>query len=209
MIKNLLFDLGGVVMDIRRENCVEAFRKLGMADPDRYLGDYSQSGPFAGIENGSLSVEQFHDAIRSIMGRPDLPAELIDHAFEQFLIGIPRRRLEALRSLHSRFHLYVLSNTNPIMWNGFISKEFTQEGHDVNHYFDGIVRSYKAGCMKPDPRIFTFTAAHLGIKPEETLFLDDSQRNLDAAATLGYHILLVPPGSEFIDLLKQYPGLDL
>ncbi|MCM1483763.1 MAG: HAD family phosphatase [Muribaculaceae bacterium] len=204
MIKNLLFDLGGVIMNIRRENCAEAFRQLGMADPDKFLGEYAQAGAFAGIENGSLSIEEFHDEIRRIIGRPDLTAGQIDTAFGKFLLGIPRHRLEELRELRKHYKVYMLSNTNPIMWRDGIAEAFRQEGHDVNYYFDGIVRSYEAHSMKPDEAIFRYTVDKLGITPEETLFIDDSQKNLDAAAALGFHTLLAAPGSEFYTLIKNY-----
>lgn len=202
MIKNLLFDLGGVIMDIRRENCVEAMEAIGMTDANEYLGEYVQKGPFANIENGEWDEAMFRNGIRSIIGS-DVSDEDIDAAFNAFLIGIPLHRLKELESLHSQFKIYLLSNTNPIMWNSKIAQQFGKDGHDVNHYFDGEVRSYKAGCMKPDKKIFDIVVEKFGIKPEETLFLDDSQRNLDAAAKLGFNTLLVKPGSEFHALLRQ------
>lgn len=203
MIKNLLFDLGGVIMDIRRRNCVEAFEKLGMTDADTLLGEYSQAGVFAGIEDGSLSPAEFYDEIRRIIGRRVSDLE-IDTAFQKFLIGIPPRRLEALEELHRRFNIYLLSNTNPIMWVGEISRNFRQAGKDVDYYFDGICRSYEVGAMKPDSRIFRWVIDRFGLLPEQTLFLDDSQSNLDAAAAFGFNTLLVAPGCEFAELLSNY-----
>lgn len=206
-IRNLLFDLGGVIMDIKRENCVKAFERLGMKDADSYLGEYSQNGPFACIEDGSCTIDEFHESIRHIIGTPVTDAE-IDQAFGCFLTGIPRHRLDELERLHRRYRIYMLSNTNPIMWADGIDRNFRQCGKDVNHYFDGIVRSYKAGAMKPDPRIFATVIDTLHIDPAETLFLDDSQRNLDAAAALGFQTQLVAPGSEFYNLLTQHPGIE-
>lgn len=202
MIKNLLFDLGGVIMDIRRKNCVKAFEELGMSDADTLLGEYSQAGVFAGIENGSLSPAEFHDEIRRIIGR-QVSDDEIDTAFQKFLIGIPRRRLVSLEDLHRQFNIYLLSNTNPIMWAGEISRNFRQEGKDVDYYFDGICRSYEVGAMKPDRRIFQWVIDHFGIRPEETVFFDDSQTNIDAAETMGFHGILVTPGAEFSELLKK------
>lgn len=201
MIKNLLFDLGGVIMEIRRENCVRAFEKLGMVEADSLLGEYSQSGVFAGIENGSLTPAEFHRQIRDIIGR-DVTDEQIDEAFQKFLIGIPEHRLDELEELHKKYKIYMLSNTNPIMWAGEITRNFCKRGRDVNYYFDGIVRSYEAKAMKPDPTIFQFVIDRLGIDPTETLFFDDSQRNLDAAAEFGFKTALVRPGDEFMDLIK-------
>lgn len=209
MIKNLMFDLGGVIMDIRRQNCVDAFKSLGMTDPDEFLGEYSQSGPFASIENGESTPAQFRDDVRRIIGNDGLTDSQIDEAFGKFLVGIPLHRLEELRRLKEHFNLYLLSNTNPIMWADGIARNFAQEGHDVNYYFKDKVRSYKAGVMKPDPEIFRCTERKFGIKPDETIFLDDSKKNCEAAEALGFHAIWVRPGTEFYQLLKEYPGLEL
>lgn len=202
MIKNLLFDLGGVIMDIRRQNCEAAFRELGMAHPEDFLGDYCQSGVFKGIEDGSASEEEFHKEIRDIIGKPVTDRE-IDTAFGKFLIGIPEHRLAELECLHHKYGIYMISNTNPIMWKNGIAENFHKAGHDVNYYFDGIVKSYESRSMKPDPKIFEDVISKFGIKPEETLFLDDSERNLEAARRFGFQTLLVAPGQEFYTLLNK------
>lgn len=202
MIKNLLFDLGGVIMDIRKENCVAAFDALGLRNATSYFGEYSQQGPFMALERGDISPAEFHAELR-----PDLPAgtsdEAIDHAFMQFLIGIPRHRLEELRKLREKYKIYLLSNTNPIMWHDKIAAEFRQEGLTINDYFDGIVTSYEARALKPDAAIFRYAEEKLDIKPSETIFFDDSKQNTDAAAALGFETRTVLPGSEFIDLIPQ------
>lgn len=203
MIKNLLFDLGGVVMNIRRENCVRAFEALGMADADNLLGEYEQAGVFAGVENGSLSAADFRDEIRRIIGR-DIADDEIDAAFCKFLTGIPEDRLKALEDLHGRFGMYVVSNTNPIMWNSEIARQFSKLGHDINYYFDGTVTSFEARAMKPDVRIFEKVVADFGIKPDETLFFDDSRANCEAAEKLGFKTVHVAPGTEFMDFIKDY-----
>ncbi len=204
MIRNILFDLGGVVMDIRRSDCIEAFRKLGMAHPEDFLGEYVQSGPFMGIENGSVTPDEFRAEMRKYL-KPDVTDEEINKAFEAFLIGIPEKRLDALRQLRGRgYKICMLSNTNPIMWDGKISEEFRKQGESgPEAYFDSIVRSYKCKVMKPAPEIFRIASRECEIIPEETLFIDDSQTNLDAAAKEGFQTLLVKPGQEFMTLLEE------
>lgn len=201
MIKNLLFDLGGVIMDIRRLNCVASFERLGMKDADSFLGEYSQKGPFLQLEEGLINEAQFRDAVREYIDG-EVTDEQIDKAFCDFLVGIPTYRLEQLRQLKKQYGIYMLSNTNPIMWHSRIAEEFRQEGMEREDYFDGIVTSFEARSIKPDAKIFHTVVEKLGIKPEETLFLDDSQKNLDAASALGFHTLLVAPGSEFFDLIN-------
>lgn len=202
MIKNLLFDLGGVIMDIKRADCVKAFEAIGMADADSYLGEYVQAGFFAGVENGSLTAPQFRDAVRGVLTHPATDAE-IDHAFGCFLKGIPVHRLRELEALAKHYNVYLLSNTNPIMWSQGIARAFAADGHNINHYFKGIVTSFEARVMKPDPAIFGYAERTLGIRPDETLFIDDSQANLDAASHLGFHTLLAAPGTEFYTELQH------
>lgn len=202
MIKNLLFDLGGVIMDIRRLNCVASFERLGMKNADSFLGEYSQKGPFLQLEEGAISEEEFRTAVRALIDG-EVSDEQIDSAFCDFLVGIPKYRLEQLRQLKKSYNIYMLSNTNSIMWRSRIAEDFRQEGLEREDYFDGIVTSFEAQSIKPDAKIFHTVVEKLGINPDETLFLDDSQKNLDAAAQLGFHTLLVTPGSEFFELLKS------
>ena len=201
-IKNLLFDLGGVIMDIRKADCVEAFTRLGLKDAASYFGEYSQTGIFMQLERGDLTTDEFHAALRPNLP-PDTTDGQIDRAFCRFLTGIPVHRLRELEELRKRYKVYLLSNTNPIMWNADIESEFRKDGHNREYYFDGMVTSFRANALKPEEKIFTYAERHLGIKPGETLFFDDSQTNLDAAARLGFQTALVAPGTEFADILKQ------
>ncbi len=202
MIKNLLFDLGGVIMNIRRQNAVDALVKIGMTDADDFLGDYAQQGPFLKLEEGAISEKHFREEIRKLISNP-VTDEQIDNAFCQFLLGIPKYRLDALELLHKKYKIYMLSNTNPIMWNSVIAEEFKKAGHCMEYYFDGIVTSFEAKCVKPDEKIFKTVVDNFGIKPEETIFFDDSQININAAAKLGFGVAYVAPGSEFMDLIES------
>lgn len=200
MIKNLLFDLGGVIMDIEKERCVAAFEELGLRDARSYFGDFSQQGPFMRLEQGTISPDEFHAALRT--GLPEgVSDEAIDRAFCKFLTGIPAHRLDELRRLRRSYRVYMLSNTNPIMWKSKIRDDFGQQGLTREDYFDGIVTSFEAKALKPDRAIFDYACRKLGIRPEETLFIDDSQANLDAAAALGFRTALAAPHTEFIQVI--------
>lgn len=206
MIRNLLFDLGGVITDIRRQDCERAFRALGFADIGDYLGDYGQKGPFMAVEDGSITPAQFRREIRALIPGGNATDSQIDQAFSAFITGIPRRRLEELEALRSRYRLYVVSNTNPIMWDGIIARLFAQRpGKRREDYFDGMVTSFEAGCAKPDPGIFRLVERKFGILPDETLFYDDSEANCRAAEALGFHSCHVAPGTEFYQHLPAMP----
>lgn len=196
MIKNLLFDLGGVIIDLRRQDCIKAFERLGMSEAANMLGEYSQAGVFGDLESGRIDADQFHAEIRS-----KIPGEVsdaqIDEAFNRFLVGIPVERLRALEKLRHTYRIYLISNTNPIMWDSRIAEEFRKDGHDINHYFDGMVTSFEAKSMKPDREIFDLVVSRYGIKPSETLFFDDSEANIEAANKLGFRTVLVKPNEDF------------
>lgn len=205
MIKNLLFDLGGVIMDIEKERCVEAFRRLGMKNPEYFFGDFSQKGPFKLIEEGTLTPDEFHAELRALLPAGTTDAQ-IDAAFCDFLVGIPLHRLRELEKRRMQFGIFLLSNTNAIMWHSKIADEFARDGRRREDYFNGIVTSFEAKALKPDSKIFHYATERLGIRPEETLFLDDSQTNLNAAARLGFHTALVAPGTEFDAVLTRKFG---
>lgn len=188
MIKNLLFDLGGVIIDIDRNRCVEALEKLGVADADSLLCKYVQSGIFADLESGNISASEFRDALRRHAGNTALTDSDIDTAFQKFLIGLPERRLEELRELRKKFGVYLLSNTNPIMWNDSIARLFRSEGKEREDYFDGMVTSFEARVMKPDAAIFRYTVEKLGTPRRDSLhrrLAGQSRRRLGARFPYG------------------------
>lgn len=202
MITNLLFDLGGVIFDIKKEQCVEAFKMLGLEDASSFFGNYGQHGPFLKLEAGAITPDEFHDYVRRLLPMP-VSAQEIDDAFMKFLVGIPSSRLLQLQELRQRYGVYLLSNTNVVMWEGRILEEFRKEGLEIHGYFDGIVTSFEAKALKPSPEIFRYAEQKLGIKPEETMFLDDSPANVQGAQAVGFRAALVPEGKEFIDVLKE------
>lgn len=204
MIKNLLFDLGGVIMDIRRENAVKALQELGLKDADNLLGDYVQNGIFRSLEEGNITPKAFNDAVRNYFPEDGkgVSDKDIEQAFMKFLTGIPVHRLRELEELHRTYKIYMLSNTNIIMWEGEIKQDFTVDGHDMDYYFDGIVTSFEAHSVKPDRAIFDYAVKKLGIDPAETLYLDDSLLNIEKGRQLGFQVLHVPSDTEFYPLLK-------
>ncbi|MDD2961091.1 MAG: HAD family phosphatase [Muribaculaceae bacterium] len=198
--KNLLFDLGGVVMDLDRSKCVDAFKALGLTIADELLGLYVQDGPFLKLEEGEITPDDFRAELRRHISSTVSDKQL-DDAFNQFLLGIPKHRLESLRNLRKNYKIYLLSNTNSIMFESKIKDCFAIEGLNIESYFDGMITSYEARCAKPGKEIFEYTISHLNIKPEETLFFDDSQKNLDTASEFGFGTQIIEPGKEFADYL--------
>lgn len=196
----LLFDLGGVIMTIERMNAVKAFEALGMADANAFFDPYQQRGSFGLLEAGQITPERFRDDVRPRF-RPGVTDDEIDEALCKFLIGIPDERLERLSELRRKGHkVYMLSNTNRIMWDRFIIPEFRKLGGEISDYFDGIVTSFEAGVCKPDERIYDYAVKKLGLIPSETTFFDDGPANIEAAEALSFKTRHVTAANDFISL---------
>lgn len=202
MTKNLLFDLGGVIMNIDRRCAVRAFQDLGMDNADAFFDPYLQRGLFLQLEEGAISPEEFRNRVRPMFATPPTDDE-IDRGLFEFLRGIPAERLERLAALRAAGHgVYMLSNTNSIMWHGYILPEFRKLGGSIGDYFDGIVTSFNAGMCKPDHRIFELAARDLGISPAETTFFDDGLANVEAARAMGFHAEHVTEANDFMTLTR-------
>lgn len=197
-----MFDLGGVIMDIRRENAVEALKAIGMDNADDMLGVYGQKGPFLALEKGLITPAQFLDELRHEISC-EVTDDQIDDAFCRFLIGIPVGRLHQLEQLKADgYDIYLLSNTNALMWQRFILPEFRKDGHSIDHYFSGIVTSFDTHAYKPDATIFRRAAELCHINPDDTLFFDDSEANCQAARQCGFHAVHVAdPSTPYATLI--------
>ena len=204
MKATLLFDLGGVIMEIDRLRAVKAFQRLGMADADAFFDPYCQRGLFLQLEQGAITPDEFRNAVRPLFSQAISDSE-IDDGLMQFLIGIPAERLQRLQALRqSGCRVFLLSNTNAIMWNAFISSEFRKLGGDFSTYFDGGVTSFEAKCCKPDSRIYRIAAEKLGLNPSETVFFDDGMANVEAARALGFQAEHVTADNDFMTLTAKY-----
>lgn len=189
-IENVIFDLGGVVIDLDRDRAVRALENLGLTDADDMLGLYRQKEPFLGLETGRVTAGEFFDLLRGKC--PGATDAMLTMAFNEFLVDIPVERLEMLRRMRmAGYRIFVLSNTNPVMYNSWIASAFRKESGTINDYFDGIVTSFQELTCKPDPEIFATVLRRYGLDPAHTLMLDDSDANCRAAAGIGMHALRV------------------
>ena len=189
----LLFDFGGVLVDLDKQRCIEAFYRLGF-DIRPYLGTYRQGGVFSLLERGAIGVPEFCDEIRRMAGNSTLTDASIAQAWEQYLVGVPAERLEKLLELRQSYRVSLLSNTNIIHWKQSLRDFFNYKGLGINDFFEEVFLSYELGIEKPAPEIFRIVAERLGAQPEDILFLDDSEVNCEAARNCGLQAKLAPAG---------------
>lgn len=195
-IKNLIFDMGGVLIDLDRDASVEAFRTIGYPDADELLDNYAPKGVFRQLEIGNFAPEDFYAHVQNHIGR-DIPVEQIENALLKFLNGLPVYKLDMLRDLRKRFNIFMLSNTNAIMMPYIREKYFTQQGLTFEDYFDRAYLSFEMRAMKPDEEIFNRMIADGQIDPAYSFFIDDGPANIETARKLGFRTYLASPQEDF------------
>ncbi|MFB6319315.1 HAD family hydrolase [Saccharicrinis sp. FJH54] len=195
-IKNLLFDLGGVILDLDKQKCFDSFTELGVDLNGHGLGFYGQKGLLGELELGLIDEADFYERFREEYGTNADNAS-IKRAWNSFLIGIPAGRLEFLKILKQNYNMFLLSNTSKIhhdYWHPMFSYDSQRQG--ANYFFDGIYCSYMSQVAKPDRKAFENVITRTGIVPEETLFFDDSEANVKAASEMGFKTVLIPEGEK-------------
>ena len=188
--------MGGVLIDLDREACIEEFRKLGFPEADKMLNTYRQKGIFKDLEMGAISPQELYDYISGEVGH-HVPPDKIDKALCAFIVGLPTYKLDMLLQLRKQYRVFMLSNTNAIMMPYIAQTYFTQQGLMAEDYFDRMFLSYEMGMLKPDPEIFEAVLNDTGIKAEETLFIDDAEPNVETALSLGFHTYLPAQREDF------------
>lgn len=184
-IKNLIIDFGGVLINLTRNRCIEAFEQLGVANiRESIFNDYQHKDLFMQLELGLITPEEFRDGIRHLTRQP-LTDEQIDTAWIAMLDDVPAQKLELLLELRKHYNTLLLSNTNSIHWEWSECSCFRYKGHQVTDFFDKIYLSYELRMAKPDACIFEYVLNDASIKPEETLFIDDASVNCRTAESLG------------------------
>ena len=191
-IKNVVFDLGGVLINLDFDNCLNAFRKAGFQDIEKQACQFRGKVFFSQFELGEISPDEFRKAIRKEVSEA-LSDHEIDDMWNLMLLDIPREKLDLLLKLREHYMVYLLSNTNRIHWDYACEQMFCYRGFRVNDFFEDIFLSFEMHKAKPEKDIYEQMMKEANILPEETFFIDDSAINCQAAISLGiqsyhYHI---------------------
>lgn len=202
MIKNLLFDMGGVIFNQNSEEAFRRFAEIGI-DPDKYMGRFGQKDFFLDVENGNIDDLQFCQRLSETIGR-DVSWEEAQHCWLGFVDYCPEKRLRDLETLRQRgYHLCLLSNTNPFIMAYTRSQAFSDEQRPITDFFDSFFCSYEMKVCKPNAEIFLKALAMDDMKADECLFIDDSEKNTKAAEALGIHTLLTKTNEDWMNKLEE------
>lgn len=202
MIKNIIFDLAGVLLNLDLEQDTAALIGLGLPDFDECLRRPEISKPTLAYLNGLMSAEDFCPALRPYCRKDVTDREILD-GMDAVLGDLPLSRIELLKELRKRYKVYLLSNLNDSAW-AHTQKQFQTHGIKPDECFDQIFLSYRTGLAKPDPKCYLSLIEQTGILPQETLYFDDTRENIEAGNALGLQSYLVPM-NQIEELLKTLP----
>ena len=186
--KNLIFDLGGVLLNIDPRATAEALAAMGVGKSLITDGLNLVNPLLRGLECGTVTPEDIYTAVAATMGAEATPslAQSIKEAWCSMLKDAPVEKFQRLRMLRKQgYKVFLLSNTNAIHWEVIERIIASVEGGKIDDYFDGIYLSFEMQCCKPDKAIFEKLLAKEELAAEDCIFFDDSQENCAAAASLG------------------------
>ncbi|MBR3284460.1 MAG: HAD family phosphatase [Alloprevotella sp.] len=203
MIKNIIFDMGGVLITIDHDEAVRRFEEIGIKDASLLLDPYTQGGPFGALEEGKIDVETFIKELSLKAGR-ELSYDECAYGWLGYAKDAPMRNFKTLNTLREKgYRLILLSNMNPFV-NAWLEAKYTlpdrfpksseeglwqpqiPTGKPLSEFFDSCYRSFEIGMMKPDERVFKLILEREGIEAEETLLVDDGPRNIASAKRIGF-----------------------
>jgi len=185
MIKNVIFDLGGVLLNIDYGRTIEAFQKLGIQDFEKVYSQANQSNLFNDLEVGKINASVFYQGIRDL-AKIDATDESIKMAWNAMLLDFPSERFEFLNQIKLEYNIFLLSNTNEIHLDAF--DKIISSGHhgaNLKDYFTEVYYSHEIGRRKPLEGAFDFVIEANQLKKEETIFIDDSIQHVKGAEEAG------------------------
>lgn len=198
--KNIIFDLGGVILNVDYDRTRKAFESLGVEDFDDMYSQADADQLFQNLEKGKITPQQFFKELNRCTGL-QLTDEQITKAWDSMLLRFREDTVNYLPTLSERHDLYLFSNTNVIHMAAF-NKIFQDQfpGKTLDSYFKKSFYSCEIGYRKPDKESFLWCLDHVKIKPEDSLFIDDSIQNVEAARELGLQTIYLTKEKRVEDL---------
>ena len=202
-IRNIIFDFGGVIINIDYKLTTKAFEKLGVRNFDDLFCQASQSHLFDRLETGSITPADFRKELRQII-QLNIPDYDLDAAWNAMLLDYPKHRLDFLLEIKSRYRTFLLSNTNQIHQDAYMKSLYEQhERIDLGMFFEKVYLSHEVGLRKPGSDIYQMVLDQNGLKAEETLFIDDTAHNLTSPAHLGIQVYHLANGEDIVEFAER------
>jgi putative hydrolase of the HAD superfamily len=186
-IKNIIFDLGGVILDIDENIVYKELEKMGIS-----TSELAHSKEFMDImskfDTGIYTAPTFRKKTKAILGQEKMTDQRFDAIWNSMLLDIPRERIEAIEKVKKHYKIFLMSNSNVIHYDLYVRDLQLRFGYnEFDELFNKSYFSFAEHLEKPDPRFFELILDHEGLLPEETLFIDDTEKNIKVAQSLGIH----------------------
>ena len=198
-IKNIIFDLGGVILNINFKKTEEAFLQLGLKNFSDHISQTYISDFFEKYETGLIDDVEFVEGIAKLIGEP-IDDDKIIAAWNALLLDFPPERIALLKKIKTKFRIFLLSNTNSIHLKEFQQRLFNLYGVYLEDLFEKAYYSHAVKLRKPGAAIFELVLKENNLDPSETLFIDDTASNFEEAKKLGIHVHHLVAGSSITDI---------
>ena len=200
-IDTLIFDFGGVIINLDYSKPVEEFKKLGILDSEKLYSKKEQTSLFDSLECGQISDENFLNEIRKKSNTNDL--ELIKKAWNSILLNIPEERVHLLKKLSLKYKIYLLSNTNSIHLNEIISAYGEKKWRNFISIFNEVYFSNQIGMRKPNEDVFFYLIKKNKLDVSKTLFIDDSPQHIKTAKKIGFKTYHLTDKEDIVSLFLE------
>jgi glucose-1-phosphatase len=201
-IKNIIFDLGNVVLNISYEATIEAFKQLGIANFNEVFSKEKQNPLADDFEKGLVEPDYFLSEMQKLCTSGTTITQVTD-AWNAIILNFPIRRLQLLQQINLHYRTFCLSNTNhthEIFYNKLLQETC---GHpSLDYFFDKVYLSHHIHARKPEPKAWEIIIEENKLVPSQTLFLDDSPQHIAAASKLGLQTIHITPENSMEDVFK-------
>ena len=202
--KILLFDLGGVIINLNTQLTINAFAELANRSREDIMTAWRKEEVFKKYEKGEVSDNDFREFLRMWLRRPELTDADIDATWNTMILDLPKERLEFLLELREEFQVMLLSNTNDIHMRCVNERVKASTGeHSLDPYFDYCYYSQQMKLRKPEPAIFRKVIELHSVHPGEVLFLDDTIENIKGAESVGINTMLIEKPEMIFNVRKH------
>ena len=198
-VKNIIFDLGGVLLNLDTNRTRASFIKLGLTHIDDLFRVGHAASFFKEYETGAISDEEFVEAAIEISNPGTTSAQVIA-AWNEMLLDFPPERVEYLNNLGKQYRLFLFSNTNAIHLIAFRNSYRQVYGNNLDDHFEKAYYSHLINYRKPDVAAFEYVINDSGVNPAETIFIDDALNNVEGAKRAGLQAIHLSPGKTVLDL---------
>ncbi len=180
----IIFDLGGVIINLDYQLTIEAFKKLGIDNFEEMYTQAKQNNLFDDFETGKISSQHFINSLLPFLPSGTSPNKVV-HAWNAMILDFPKKRLELLDQLNSKYRVFLLSNTNDIHLQAVNRSLANSTDRKLDSYFEKVYLSHEVKLRKPHKEIFELVCTEQNLNPETTIFIDDTIGHVNGANSIG------------------------